>query len=376
MNNLDKKHIPFVDLYSQYRGIKKEIDNEIFNVIEKSAFIRGEYVEKFEEEFSKKIGSKYCISCANGTDAIYIAMKALGVQPDDEIIVPAHSWISTSETVTQAGGKIVFCDTNNYDFTIDVNEIEKKITSKTVGIIPVHLYGQSAEIDKIIDIAKKNNLWVIEDCAQAHLAKNYGKNVGTFGDISTFSFYPGKNLGAMGDAGAILTNNEKLQEDCAKFARHGGLKKGDHEIEGVNSRMDGIQAAILSVKLKYSDKWTKKRQDVSTKYNESLKSIKQIDLPIVRKNAEHVWHLYVIKTEMRDELALFLRESGIQVGINYPVALPFLPAYKRLGHKPEDFPNAYSNQSKILSLPIFPELSDEDIHFVADQIKLFFNKND
>jgi dTDP-4-amino-4,6-dideoxygalactose transaminase len=186
--------IPFVDLHSQYLKIKKDIDSAIFNVIDSSSFIRGPYVNKFEEEFSKKIGMDNCISCANGTDAIYIALKALNVKPGDEVIVPAHSWISTSETVTQAGAEVIFCDTNNYDFTIDASQIKSKITSKTVGIIPVHLYGQPADMESIMSIANDNNLWVIEDCAQAHLAKYKGKNIGTFGDVSTFSFYPGKNL--------------------------------------------------------------------------------------------------------------------------------------------------------------------------------------
>lgn len=370
MNKIN--NVPFVDLASQYLTIKEEIDKAISNVIETSSFIRGPHVEKFENDFAEKIGMKHCISCANGTDAIYIALKALNIKSGDEVIVPSHSWISTSETVTQAGGKVIFCDTNNIDYTIDIAQIETKITSKTVGIIPVHLFGQSADMTAIMEIANKHNLWVIEDCAQAHLAKYKDKNVGTFGNVSTFSFYPGKNLGAMGDAGAILTNDKKIYDISAKFARHGGLIKGDHEMEGINSRMDGMQAAILSVKLKYIDSWTLSRQKVAAMYIEKLNSLEEIELPYVKSIATHVWHLFVIKTEYRDKLAEYLKRSGIQVGINYPIALPFLPAYKRYNHESHDFPNAHYNQSRILSLPIYPELKEIEIDYVCDKIKSFF----
>ena len=363
--------IPFVDLHSQYLLIKKEIDQAIHDVIDSSSFVRGPYVEKFENKFAKKMGLKYCISCANGTDALFISMKSLKVKSGDEVIVPANSWISTAETVTLAGAKVIFCDVNKNDFTIDHNDIKKKINSRTVGIIPVHLYGHPANMQKIKALAKKNNLWIIEDCAQSHLAKYKRKLVGTFGEISTFSFYPSKNLGAMGDAGAILTNDKKLFEFCSKFARHGGLKKGSHEIEGMNSRMDGIQAAVLSVKLKYLDKWTLLRQKVAKSYLDQLKNCSAIKLPSVNKDIDHVWHLFVIKTDYRNELASFLKSKGINTGINYPISLPFLKAYKRYNYHPSDFPNAYFNQSRILSLPIYPELTKNKINFICTQIKKF-----
>src|SRR5882724_5463410 len=235
--------VPFADLYAQYVSIKAEIDTAIAEVIRSSAFIRGPFVEKFETEFAMAIGAKHCVSCANGTDALYVAMRSLGVRSGDEIITTAHSWISTSETITRAGGKVVFCDTDVDTYTIDPQRIEAGITDRTVGIIPVHLYGQPSDMDAIMAIAHKHKLWVIEDCAQAHLAKFRGRTVGTFGDVATFSFYPGKNLGAMGDAGAITTSNGDLAQRMAMFARHGGLKKGDHQIEGINSRLDGLQAA-------------------------------------------------------------------------------------------------------------------------------------
>ena len=263
-------NVPFNDLYAQYLSLKPEIDDAIARTIQNSAFVRGPEVESFEENFAKLIGVEQCVSCANGTDALYIAMYELGVKLGDVLIVPAHSWISTSETVTQAGGKVVFCDTRDVDFTIDVEAIEAKITDRTVGIIPVHLYGHPAQMDAVMRIAKKHNLWVIEDCAQAHLATYNGTKVGQFGDIATFSFYPGKNLGAMGDAGALLTSDAQLARRAARFARHGGLVKGSHESEGINSRVDGIQAALLNGKLPHLSDWTRKRQNVSEAYLQQL----------------------------------------------------------------------------------------------------------
>jgi dTDP-4-amino-4,6-dideoxygalactose transaminase len=366
--------VPFVDLYAQYLTIKDEIDFVISDVIQKSSFVRGPYVEKFEQVFAEMMDREYCVSCANGTDSLYIAMKALGVGATDEVIVPAHSWISTSETVTQAGAKVVFCDTDEETFTIDPSSIEGKITPNTVGIIPVHLYGQPADMDAIMAIAKKHNLWVLEDCAQAHLARYKGQLVGTFGDVASFSFYPGKNLGAMGDAGAVVTHDHALAEKMTMFARHGGLKKGDHQIEGINSRLDGLQAAILSVKLPYLPKWTVLRQGLARRYTDQLTKFDGIKVPSLAEGREHVWHLYVIRSDRRDDLADFLNRNGVQTIINYPVALPFLPAYARLNHRPEDFPNAFRNQSEILSLPIYPELTGAQIDRVVELIAEFFDK--
>jgi dTDP-4-amino-4,6-dideoxygalactose transaminase len=364
-------NVPFVDLHAQYVTIKDQVDSVIQDVIQKSLFVRGPYVDKFEQLFADMMERKHCVSCANGTDSLYIAMVALGVKPGDEVIAPAHSWISTTETITQAGAKLVFCDTDEDTFTIDPKSIEEKITPNTVGIIPVHLYGQAADMDAIMAIAKKHKLWVLEDCAQAHLARYKGQLVGTFGDVASFSFYPGKNLGAMGDAGAVVTNNDALAEKMTMFARHGGLKKGDHKIEGINSRLDGIQAAILSVKLPHLPKWTGLRQGRAARYSDQLSKIRGIDCPKVAEAREHVWHLYVIRSNARDALAEFLNVNGVQTVINYPVALPFLPAYSRLNHLYADFPNAYRNQSEILSLPIYPELTDAQMDRVTGLIDEF-----
>lgn len=363
--------IPFVDLHAQYLSIKDEIDKAIAEVIAESAYIRGRQVDAFEQAWAKTLGVKHCVSCANGTEAIYVALRALALQPGDEVITSAHSWISTSETITQAGGRVVFCDTDAETFTIDPADIERKVTSATVGIIPVHLYGQSADMGAIMSIARKRNLWVIEDCAQAHLASYKGQLVGTFGNVATFSFYPGKNLGAYGDAGCVVTNDNRLADWMATFARHGG--KGNHVMEGINSRMDGLQAAILNAKLPHLPAWTAARRRVAACYNELLEDVGDVITPTVESDRDHVYHLYVIRTENRDGLMEHLSQSGISTVLNYPKALPFYPAYAHLGHVPTDFPVAYFNQSRILSLPIYPEMPEEAITGVADTISDFWN---
>jgi len=301
--------IPFVDLYAQYLTIKPEIDAAIAKVITESAYVRSPQVDDFEKAWATTMGVKHCVSCANGTDALYVAMRGLGIKLGDEVITTAHSWISTTETITQAGGRVVFCDTEKDTFNLNAALIESKITPRTVGIIPVHLYGQPADMDAVMAIAKKHKLWVIEDCAQSHLAKFKGQLVGTFGNAATFSFYPGKNLGAYGDAGGLVTNDDKLAEWSAIFARHGG--KGEHVMEGINSRLDGLQAAILSVKLPHLLAWTEARRKVAARYNEQLRGVGDLVTPPVAANRDHVYHLYVIRTEKRDALKKHLAEAGI-----------------------------------------------------------------
>jgi dTDP-4-amino-4,6-dideoxygalactose transaminase len=362
--------VPFVDLHAQYLTIKPEIDAAIAKVIADSAYIRGPHVDAFEQAWAATLGVKHCVSCANGTDAIYIAMRGLGLKAGDEVITTAHSWISTTETITQAGGRVVFCDTDDETFTIDVKQIEAKITPRTVGIIPVHLYGQPCDMDVIMAIARKHKLWVIEDCAQAHLSRYKGQLTGSFGNAATFSFYPGKNLGAYGDAGALVTNDDKLADWCATYARHGG--KGEHIMEGVNSRLDGLQAAILNVKLPHLQKWTEARRSVAAKYDKLLAGLPDLRTPTVAANRDHVYHLYVVRTGRRDALKKHLAEAGVSTVLNYPKALPFYPAYAYLGHTPKDFPVAHANQSQILSLPIYPEMTDEMITQVAGSIRAFF----
>jgi dTDP-4-amino-4,6-dideoxygalactose transaminase len=361
-------NVPLIDLHAQYLSIKVDIDEAIADVIAKSAFIRGPHVEAFEEQFATAIGARHCVSCANGTDALYIAMRALGVKAGDEVITTAHSWISTAETITQAGGKVVFCDSDRDMFTLDVERLPELITPRTVGIIPVHLYGQPADMDPILALAKRHGLWVIEDAAQAHLAKYKGRTVGTFGTAATFSFYPGKNLGAFGDAGAIVTNDDALARTMARFARHGALGKHDHEIEGINSRLDGLQGAVLSVKLAHLPAWTNARQALAAAYDRELAGIEQVTRPVTAAGREHVYHLYVIRHDDRDSLADYLKARGVQSGIHYPVALPFLNAYAYLGHRPAEFPNAFYNQSRILSLPMFAEMTGVQRAHIVESI--------
>ncbi|MBL0968893.1 MAG: DegT/DnrJ/EryC1/StrS family aminotransferase [Brevundimonas sp.] len=364
-------NVPFADLHLQYLSLKTEIDTAIADVIRTSAFIRGPYVEAFEKEFAAAMGVENCVSCANGTDAIYIAMHALGVKRGDEVITTAQSWISTSESISQAGGRPVFCDIDPETHTIDVSQIEARITPNTVGIIPVHLYGQPADMEAIMEIARKHGLWVIEDCAQAHLATVNGRKVGTFGNVATFSFYPGKNLGAMGDAGAITTNDADLARKMGMFARHGGLVKGEHFIEGINSRLDGLQAAILSVKLPHLEGWTRRRQEVAALYDRDLAGIEGVTIPTVAAGRQHVYHLYVIQHERRDELQAFLKDRGVQTAINYRTALPFLPCYEPMGHTPQDYPVAARTQDRILSIPISAEITEEQRQAVVEAIGAF-----
>ena len=365
--------VPYNDLHAQYLAIQPAVDAAIARTLRDSAFIRGPAVEQFERAFATAIGTRHCVSCANGTDALFVAFRGLGLRPGDEVITSAHSWISSSETITQAGGNVVFADTDPATFTVDPADIARKITPRTRGLVPVHLYGQPADMDAIMALAKKHNLWVVEDCAQAHLARYRGRTVGTFGQAATFSFYPGKNLGAFGDAGALVTNDDALENFSAMFARHGGRNKGTHEIEGINSRLDGLQAAILNVKLPHLPAWTAARQALARDYDCRLAGVGDLVLPAVAEGREHVYHIYAVRTARRDALRAHLAERGIQTQLNYPVALPFLPAYRRLGHAPADFPVAHAHQSQILSLPLYPEIRPAQVDYLMSEIGAFFS---
>jgi dTDP-4-amino-4,6-dideoxygalactose transaminase len=364
--------IPFLDLKAQYISIKPGIDQAIQQVINDCSFVGGKHLKEFESKFSDFCGAKCCIGVANGTDALFIALKTLGIGMGDEVIAPANSFIATSEAVTMTGAHVVFADNDPNTYNIDVNLIESRISSRTKAIIPVHLYGQPANLESIRAICTKYNLKLVQDCAQAHGATFDGKPLAAFGDILCFSFYPGKNLGAYGDAGALVTNDEALAKKAFMFANHGRISKYDHEFEGMNSRMDGLQAAVLSVKLSRIQEWNRRRLEHALLYNELLKEVDEIITPEIRPNVVHVFHLYVIRTRKRNELKKFLWEQGIETGIHYPTALPFLKAYELLGHKPEDFPVAHQYQNEILSLPLYPEMTDEMIQHVVASIQSFF----
>jgi len=364
--------IPFVDLKAQYYSIKKEIDRAISDVIEASAFIGGKYAKAFEKNFANYIGVKNCIGVGNGTDALHIALKALGISEGDEVLTTANSFIATSEAITLSGAKVVFVDCNKDSYNINADKVEAAITPNTKAIIPVHLYGQPADMDKIMDVADKHDLYVIEDAAQGHGAEYKGRRIGRIGDLACFSFFPGKNLGAYGDAGAVVTNNDELAKKARMFANHGRMEKYNHEFEGMNSRLDGLQAAILDVKLKYLDKWIERRRAIAKMYDTGLKDvvITSSALPEVR----HVYHLYVIRIRNRERVKELLAEKGIATGIHYPVPLPFLKAYSYLGHKPADFPVAYSIKDEILSLPIYGDMTDEQVEYVIASLKDIVNK--
>jgi dTDP-4-amino-4,6-dideoxygalactose transaminase len=366
--------IKFLDLKNQYDSIKDEIDIAIKNVIDKSAFIGGEYITKFENEFAKYHEAKYCIGVGNGTDALEIAIESLSLPKDSEVIVPANSFIASSEAITRTGHKVVFsdCDKNNY--TISIESLKSKITKNTKAIVVVHLYGHPCNMDQILQIAKEYNLKTIEDCAQAHGAEYKNKKVGAIADIGTFSFYPGKNLGAYGDGGAIVTNNEYLAKKCKMIANHGRIEKYNHEFEGRNSRLDGLQAGILSVKLRHLDKWTNQRIEIADYYLQNLKKIKEVILPKRENWAKQVYHLFVIRVKSRDKLQQYLKDNDIQSAIHYPIALPKLKAYEYINQKNEDFfANYYDEQ--LLSLPIGEHLNKDDLQHICNTIKSFFNEN-
>jgi dTDP-4-amino-4,6-dideoxygalactose transaminase len=359
--------VPFVDLYLQYQSIKKDIDAAIETTIKNSSYIGGDAIKEFEKAFASYIGIDHVIACANGTDSIEILLKAYGIKEGDEVIVPAISWISTSEAVSSLGATPVFADIEKDFYTIDTALLEKAITPRTKAIIPVHLYGHPADMPAIMEIARKHGLIVIEDCAQAHGAKIDGRTVGTIGHAASFSFYPGKNLGAYGDAGCMATNDTAIAETARMIAQHGQKGKHNHIMEGRNSRLDGLQAAILLAKLPYLEKWTEARIGHARKYDALLRNA-PVALPAIRNNGRHVFHLYVIRTDDRDRLQQRLKEAGVETAIHYPSALPFLPCYSHRKFRPEDFPVARDYQTKILSLPLFPELREEEIRYVSSLI--------
>ncbi|HLG59268.1 MAG TPA: DegT/DnrJ/EryC1/StrS family aminotransferase [Vicinamibacterales bacterium] len=364
--------IPFVDLKAQYDSIKTEVDAAIASVITQTAFIGGSFLKEFEEAFARYCGTDLCVGMANGTDALYIALRALGVGPGDEVITAANSFIATSEAIKMAGAQVVFCDCDPVTYNIDVTKIEAKITPKTKAIIPVHLYGQPADMDPILALAKKHNLRVVGDAAQAHGATYKGRPIAALADITCYSFYPGKNLGAYGDGGALVTNNAEWAATARMIANHGRTKKYDHDFEGVNSRLDGIQAAILSVKLRYIERWTENRRKNAYLYNAALKG-KGVGTPEELKDLRAVYHLYIVRVpaERREQFQASLKAAGIDTGIHYPIALPYLNAYRHLGHSESDFPHALEASREIVSLPMFPELTEDQIRYVADRVQEF-----
>ena len=364
--------IKFLDLYHQYLTIQPEIDLAIRSTIEKSAFIGGESVKNFEEAFALFQQAGYCVGVGNGTDALEIAIEAINLPPKSEIIVPANSFIATAEAVTRAGHQVVFADVSPATYTLDLSDADRRVTVRTKAVVAVHLYGHPCEMDGILSLASQYGLKIIEDCAQAHGAEYRGKRVGVIGDIGAFSFYPGKNLGAYGDAGAILSNHADVANRCRMIANHGRIEKYNHLIEGRNSRLDGLQAAILNVKLKYLEGWVDRRNAIARRYIDDFSDFPGFTLPVISGNVRHAFHLFVVRVNKRDEFQDYLKRVGIETGIHYPVALPKLPAYRYLG---QHMKNTVANSidSKLLSLPIGEHLTDTEVDTVIGAVRDYFS---
>jgi dTDP-4-amino-4,6-dideoxygalactose transaminase len=371
----EEMHVPLVDLKAQYHSMSKEIDDAMHKVIVDSAFIGGPYLKEFEKNFAVACGKKYCVGVSSGTSAIKLGLQALGIKRGDEVITSTHTFIATVEAISEAGAKPVLVDIEENTFNLNPDLVKKAITKKTKAIVPVHLYGQAAEVKRIKEIADAEKIVVLEDTAQSHLAKHYGK-VLPYGDFGTFSFYPGKVLGAYGDAGAFVCNDEAVAERVRKLANHGRASgaKYLHDVEGFNHRMDGIQAAILDVKLKHLPTWNKRREEIANKYNNLLAKIQGVVTPKVMPYNTHIYHQYIIRVQKRDALLEFLKSKGIEAGIHYPVPMHLQPAYAYLGLKKGSFPVTEKIVNEIVSLPMFPEMTEEQIKFVADTIREFYAK--
>jgi len=359
--------VPFVDLHRQYLRHQSELDAAMASVISETAFISGRYAAQFEADFANWLGVDHVIGCANGTDAIEILLDAFGVGPGDEILVPAMTWISTAEAVGTRGAKPVFVDVDE-TWTMDPAGIAERITERTKGIIPVHLYGCPADMPRIMAIAEQHGLFVLEDCAQAHGATIQGQKIGTWGHAATFSFYPGKNLGAYGDAGGMVTNDAALAEKARMIANHGQPRKHTHLLQGRNSRLDGLQAAILSVKLRHLDTWTSERQAHAAAYDLTLAD-SGLRLPIRPEGRTSVHHLFVVEHDNRDALREKLASKGIQTAIHYPHALPTMPCYAEWNAgATTEFPVATAMANRIVSLPMFPELTQAERDHVVQNL--------
>ena len=366
--------IPLVDLVAQYHSIKPEIDEAIADILTGGKFIGGAEIKSFAEQFARLCEVPYCIPCANGTDALEIALASLGIGKGDEVIIPAFSFAATLEAVCNVGATPILCDIDPDRYTIDPEKAISLVTDRTKIFMPVHLYGQVADMDPLVSFASDNNMFVIEDAAQAHGAMYKNSKAGSIGDINTFSFYPSKNLGAYGDAGAMTTKSEWLYNKAFRIANHGRTSKYEHEIVGRNSRLDTMQAAILSVKLRYLDAWTAKRQELAIRYNELLAGVGEIVLPRFYADSLSVFHVYVIRVAKgrREAFINYMKEKGIETGIHYPVSLSKLRVTTEQLKINAECPESVKASEEVVSLPLYPEMSDEQQDYVCDCIRKFF----
>ena len=361
--------VPLIDLKIQHRSIAAEVEEAIRNVCDNTAFILSDEMKAFEQEFAAYCGAKHGIGVANGTEALFLALKALGIGPGDEVIVPANTFIATAASVSHAGATPVFVDCDPETYCIDASKIGGAITSRTKAIMPVHLYGHPADMDAIMAIARSNGLKVIEDCAQAHGTHYKGKQVGSIGDASGFSFYPSKTLGAYGDAGMVLTNSDEVADSLKLLRDNGRTTWYEHSIIGYNSRLDGMQAAILRVKLRYLDKWVEARRSHAARYGELLSDVDGLVLPVEKPYGTHSYYVYVVRVQNRDDVMAQLKEKGCGCGIHYPVPLHLQPAYADLGGREGDLPVSEKYAKQIVSIPMFPELTREQVDEAASIIR-------
>ncbi|HEX8560796.1 MAG TPA: DegT/DnrJ/EryC1/StrS family aminotransferase [Pyrinomonadaceae bacterium] len=366
--------VPFVDLQAQYRTIKAEVDAAVQRVLDTSAFILGREVEAFERDFAEYVGARECVGVSNGTAAIHLALMACGVGPGDEVIVPANTFFATPEAVSAAGATPVFVDCDPVTYNIAPEKIEAAVTERTRAVIPVHLYGQPADVDAVSAVALRHNLFVVEDAAQAHGARYKGRRAGSLARAACFSFYPGKNLGAYGEGGAVTTDDPEVARRVRLLRDHGSEVKYRHEVVGYNLRLEGIQGAVLGVKLRHLDGWNELRRQHAARYRELLGPLEDagaLTLPREAAYAEHVYHLFVIQTSARDALQRYLSSAGVQTGIHYPVPAHLQPAYAALGRREGDFPEAERQARRVLSLPMFAELTGRQLAYVAHAIEDF-----
>lgn len=362
-------NVPFLDLKAQHRTVKAEVMPLWEEILDSAGFVGGKHISGFEEEFAQACRASYCVAVANGTVALQFIFEALGLKPGDEVIVPVNTFIATSEAVSAAGGKPVFVDVLPETCNIDPARLEAAITPKTRGVAAVHLYGQPADMDSVAAVAGEFGLWVVEDAAQAHLAEYKGRRAGSMGIAAGFSFYPVKNLGACGDAGAITTNDLDLADLLRKLRDHGSAKKYYHDLEGYNGRCAAIQAAALRVKLKYLPQWNERRRQHARRYMDLLEDVPEVVLPGVREDCTPVWHLFVVHVDNRDAVQQALAEKGVATALHYPVPLHLQRAYAHMNLKEGTFPVAESYAQRLLSLPMYAELTDDQIGYVCDCLK-------
>ena len=361
--------IPFVDLGAQYETIREEIDGAIQSVVSRSAFSGGTEQRDFETSFAAYLGVRYCVGVSSGTDALELSLRVLGVGAGDEVITVANTFFATCEAISLAGADVKFVDADPITYNIDPTLVEAAITERTKAIIPVHLYGQPADMKSILSVAQRYNLRVIEDAAQAHGATWNRKRVGSFGDVGCFSFYPSKNLGAYGDAGAVVTDNQELAEAVRMASNHGQRERYIHETVGACHRLDNLQAAVLNVKLRHLNSWNVSRQRVAALYDEGLADIPSVVTPVSAPGAYHVYHLYVVRVPRRDLVRERMAAKGIRTGIHYPVPCHEQPAYAASGFGPNDFPVSSQTAREVLSLPMYPELTEEQVTTIVAALR-------